>query len=212
MNQKIKFEVTGDNDLIRRLANMPSVFLLKILPPAIRAGAKPMVRGAKNQVYLGGAQKRTGLLKKSIGVKQYTNRNKGQVVGLVGARYGFRSEVTIPVRRHFRGGRSQIYSRTVMVDPANYSHLVEGGHRIAVGASGRSEKGVALSRTRTFRGGRQKFSEGTANVLEKTTVAPRPFLGPAFRLTKNVVQKEFTKKALDLVEVYENVTLPSPKG
>lgn len=209
MNQKIKFEVSGDKLLIQRLANTPKVFLGKILPPSIRAAAKPMVRAARNQVYLGGAQKRTGLLKKSLGMKQYTNRQRGQVVGIVGARHGFRSEVTVPVRRQFRGGRSHIYSRTFMADPANYAHLVEGGHRIAVGMSGRAEAGVKFSRTRRFRGGREKFYQGTATEHTKTMVTPRPFLRPAFMQTKTLAQKLFTKRALELVEVYENVT---PKG
>lgn len=208
MNQHIKFTVSGEKQLIMRLENTPKVFISKILPPAIRAGARPMVRAAKNQVYLGGAQKRTGLLKKSIGVKQYTNKKRGQVVGLVGARHGFKSEVTVPVRRHFRGGRSGIYSRTFTADPANYAHLVERGHRIAVGASGRAEKGVKFARVRRFRGGREKFYEGTATEHTKTMVAPRPFLGRAFKQTSKLAQKLFNQRALELVEVYENHVIP----
>lgn len=208
MNQKLKFTVSGEKLLIQRLANTPKVFLGKILPPSIRAACKPMVRAARNQVYLGGAQKRTGLLKKAIGVKQYTNRSKGQVVGIVGARHGFQSEVTVPVRRQFRGGRSHIYSRTFMADPANYAHLVEGGHRIAVGRSGHAEKGVKFSRTRRFRGGKEKFYEGTAIEHTKTMVTARPFLGPAFRQTYRLSEKIFNAKALELVEVYENHALP----
>lgn len=208
MNQKLKITVQGEHQLIKRLANMPKVFLGKIIPPAIRTACKPMVRAAKNQVYLGGAQKRTGLLKKAIGVKQYTNRKKQEVVGIVGARYGLRSEVTMPVRRTFIGARRTHYTRTFIADPANYAHLVEKGHRIAVGASGRSEKGVAFSRIRRFRGGKEKFYEGTASEHTKTTVAPRPFLRPAFLQTHKLAEKLFHKKALDLVEVYENSVIP----
>ena len=78
----------------------------KVLRPAVRAAAKPVVKAARQKV-----PKKTGALRKSLGTKVKTYTGSQSVVAIVGPRTGFRTVDD--------NGRAN--------DPARYGHLVELG-------------------------------------------------------------------------------------
>ena len=119
--------------------------------------AKPIATLAKAK-----APADTGALRKAIGslVRRYPT--KGVIIGLIGALRGYYKPSKRGARRVRKGE-----STKGAASPANYSHLVEYGHRMAVssgGAAARSNKG-------------KSFRKGT--LTETGYVLPRPFLAPA---------------------------------
>lgn len=105
--QNFKWALDGDKALMRKLAALakPSS-VRRVMRPSIRAGCSIVNKAAKAR-----APKRTGALKKSIGVKIKSMRN-GTIWGGVGPRLGY--EVTMP--------DGSIH------DPAMVGHMVELGH------------------------------------------------------------------------------------
>ena len=98
--------LTGHDRLIRILDGLGKD-ITKIVRPAVNAALTPINKAAKR-----GAPVDTGILKKSIGKKVKTYKRTGIVMGMVGARGGFR--ILEPGRND---GRERI--------PVFYHHLAE---------------------------------------------------------------------------------------
>jgi hypothetical protein len=152
----ITINLSGLAGLREGLAGLRPSAQSRILGGAMEKAAKPIVSLAKAK-----APKDTGALRASLGsvVRRYPE--KGQILGLVGALRGYYKPGKRGVRK-LRKGESPKGAAA----PANYSHLVENGHRMATatGTSGRANKG-------------KSFRKGT--LTETGYVLPRPFLAPA---------------------------------
>lgn len=161
----IDSNIAGAIGMLERLG--PEV-VNKVLPKACRAGATPQAKAAR--AFLRKVtKKRTGLLGRSLAIR--TVRKQGRVLAVVLPRKGF-------------GG---ITAQGKKVYPLKYSHLVELGHRIALGPSGRSENFFVLKHSR-----RNKFYGLPATV--GGFVKPRPFLKPAFDSTTVAALVQFAFK------------------
>lgn len=111
--QPVTVEVVGIAETMAALVDMEKQVRKKILKQAARKTMAPIAKSAKGRV-----PRRTGALRKSLGIKQKTYKN-GVVVTLVGARKGFDTTMTVKNRN----GESV----TVAVKPSRYAHLVEFG-------------------------------------------------------------------------------------
>jgi len=141
-------EMKVDTDQIKQLNRVLLEFgekdLQKGTLKAVKESMRPLVRTVQRNTPVG----ETAALARSIGEKVKQYRNKGVTVGVVGARTGFKRQIT-----GRRGSRRN-------VDPSNYLHLVELGHRIV---------------TRKVGGGNAGFVKGN------------PFLQRSLRQAKRVV-------------------------
>lgn len=147
------------------LRALPKDVQKRILAPAVKAACQPIEVAAKR---FARRSEDTGALRQSIAtkVKAYPT---GVVVGLVG-----------PRRDYFVRGRKvtafgAILGRKELRRPANYAHLVEFGHRIAVGGRLKREDG------------RGRAATGT----EGGFVPARPFIRPAVITTRAAQQAAF---------------------
>ena len=103
----IKGEITGLADVFRQLRNVDKKVRNRLLKKAIRAASKLVLTSAKAKVAV-----RTGLLRKSLGIKVKVYRKSGIVVGIVGPRTGYKGSGKDPDE-----------------NPTNIAHLVEKGRK-----------------------------------------------------------------------------------
>ncbi|MCC6797718.1 MAG: HK97 gp10 family phage protein [Candidatus Hydrogenedentes bacterium] len=122
-NSKLsRLVLTGDKELIAKLNGLGGRVYRKVVARASRKAFAPVAKDAKAK-----APKETGLLKKSMGVKQKRYPRAGRIITLVGPRTGFATDVTV---------NTPSGERTMRRDPVKYAHLVEYGtapHSIKIG-------------------------------------------------------------------------------
>lgn len=117
----IGMKLTGAAEIVQRLEGLESVTREKILRKAITTAIKPIEQHAKALAPVSHDPKLVpGLLRRSIGSIIKTYKNSGLVVGIVGPRTGYRTQLGERSR-----GRSA--GKAYYQDPANYAHLVEFG-------------------------------------------------------------------------------------
>jgi HK97 gp10 family phage protein len=148
----VSLEITGFEDLISALSQLKNTKARAACRAAISQASVPVSRSQKKLAPVDSRQTR-----KSIGRKIKTYRNSGTTVAIVGPRKGFKAEVT------------DKKGRKVLRNPTRYAHLVEGGHKIAIGGS--------LPRTGRKAPSKQGFAGGF--------VAPRPFVVPALEQNRS---------------------------
>lgn len=107
----------GDRELRRMLHRAPPEVLDRAIAPASRRAMTPVARTAKKRITQLRLHDRSGLLRKSIGVRAQRYRRAGIMWVGIGPRTGFRQVVTT------RTGR------IVLRDPVKYAHLIELGFR-----------------------------------------------------------------------------------
>jgi hypothetical protein len=119
-------------------------------------------------------------MKKSLGIRKLkTYKAQGRVVMYLGPRRGF--GITK------KNGKKH--------DPFYIAHLVEFGHRIAVGSSGRPEKGVKFRRTKY----QQITNPGGPTAKVGGVVQGKPFLRPAVDANKSEFNKQMVEKLRDVL-------------
>ncbi|QNN24337.1 hypothetical protein HED60_19355 [Planctomycetales bacterium ZRK34] len=98
----------GDRELLKTLKRIRDYnYLESGLYASVKAGAKPIIASAKAL-----APRRTGQLRRSIGVKTKAYTRNETVVGVIGPRSGF----------------ATVDDNGNRIDPNKYAHLVELGH------------------------------------------------------------------------------------
>ena len=107
----------GTKELRALLRKAPDAILDRAIAPATRRAMAPVSRTAKQRITQLRLHDRSGLLRKSIGVRAKRYRRKGTMWVGIGPRTGFRQMVTT------RTGR------VLLRDPIRYAHLVELGFR-----------------------------------------------------------------------------------
>lgn len=116
---RIKSEVVGVGTVQKELNGLAKRVKTSVLRKGMTAGLGPVLKTAKSKCPVRDPDPRykSGLLKKSLGKKVKQYRSGSIVVGMVGARHGFRRVTTTA-----DGGE-------VAQDPTKYDHLVEFGTR-----------------------------------------------------------------------------------
>ena len=155
-----KGELTGLDDVFRSFRGIKRNVRTRILRRAVSKAARLILKDAKARVAT-----RTGLLKKSLGIKVKTYRQSGVVVAIIGPRTGFKRHVTLP------DGTIEVENPTVI------AHLVEKGRQ------------AVFIKTAKI------LSNGTIFFGTKVAAVPaRPFLRPAFDANKsaaeNIIREE----------------------
>lgn len=107
----------GDRELRQLLKRTPPEVLARAITPATRRAMAPVARTAKKRLTRMRLHDRSGLLRKSIGVRSKRYHRDGTMWVGVGPRTGFRQIVTT------RTGR------TMLRNPVKYAHLIEFGFR-----------------------------------------------------------------------------------
>lgn len=106
-------QIKGVQNVVKSFDLLSGKQIRSILRKGVRAGAKPVVKKAKANLV---TSKRTGLLRKSLGIMSIRLSNdQKSMVGFMGPRKGKEQVVTLPS------------GRKVKVDPRRYAHLVELG-------------------------------------------------------------------------------------
>jgi hypothetical protein len=103
----IKSELTGLEDVLRNLRGVKASVRNRALRTGVTKVSRRMAAAAKAKV-----DKRTGLVKKSIGSKVKTYKNRAVVVGIIGPRTGFKQRVVLPD------------GSTEVEDPAKIAHFI----------------------------------------------------------------------------------------
>lgn len=104
MSAALSINVNGEREIVRALRKLDDRLVRRVMRKAVRAGANPIVRTARQNV-----PRSTGLLRKSLGTKVKTYNN-GTIVAIIGPRTGFKQLVNGKPR-----------------NPTKYAHLVEFG-------------------------------------------------------------------------------------
>ena len=188
--------VRGIDDLRAALRGIPQDIATEVLEEGVRAACQPILEAARQ---FAERSEDTGALKASLTMKTKAYPNNGKAVGLVG-----------PDRAYFVAGRKvgplgALHGGARR--PANYAHLVEYGHRIALGGSlrpqytlnlvetgGYSKNGKPLKRWK--RGSIKTRATGRAGGM----VAAKPFIRPAVittRLEQHAAFEAAIAKGLD---------------
>ena len=128
---------------LRLLKWLPEKLQQKVLRKAVGVASRKLAKAVRSGIPI-----RTGILKKSIGSKVKIYKKTGAVVGVIGARKGFRQQIGTYKQD---SGKSARYPHKkgdpVFANPVNYLHLVE----------------LGTFRTRAF-----KVLENTTNAMKPT--------------------------------------------
>lgn len=120
--------IVHDELLQRQLEQLPLAVVRQIVPKAVSKQLTPIVRAARQRLQAAGAVQ-TGLLAKSLGKKRKIYKRSGVIVGLVGARSGFKQQVRVRRATAREAWQTAKTTRAIYRNPVHYAHLVEGGTR-----------------------------------------------------------------------------------
>jgi len=113
-------DLTGDKAVLRALRDLPERPARRVLRSALAAGGRVMAKAARAK-----CPTETGTLKKSIGQRVWTSKDKRGVGVTVGPRKGFRRPVSRVGGKLKAGKRGAAGAK--QRDPVKYAHLVEFG-------------------------------------------------------------------------------------
>lgn len=220
-NRTVGISFQGDQVLMKKLESFKQSAVSKFARAASRKAMKPVTADIK-----AGAPKQSGILRKSIGVKQKTYKRSGTVATVSGPRTNIKGPVTIrieakpkPVRQRkkplsdaraalearaasLRAPRKRFVSRIVFRNPVKYAHLVEYGTKPhAIG------KGSLLRKT--LRKSDGLLQGGQAGGRHPGSNA-QPFVNPAYE--KNQYKMLRIYKAEMWNEIHRHATRPTPGG
>lgn len=126
---RAKAEVEGLRELVLALDHLKNAVRNRILRKAVGDGARIIAKAAKQKAPVRSKADAPSnitplkLLKKSIGSKVKVYRNSGKVVGIVGPRTGFKTQIGSRVRK----GKKSKPGDPIYENPTNVAHLLELG-------------------------------------------------------------------------------------
>jgi hypothetical protein len=181
-NRLPSITITGADGLIDLLRTLPEKQILPAVNKGMRAVGTKTIRDARMHLKKNHGLD-TGQLKKSLGVRKIqTYKAEGKVIMFLGPRGKFAIIHPKTKKKH---------------DPFYIAHLVEFGHRIAIGRSRGSEKNVAFARLRR---GVLKLGKGKTAAWTGGFVTGKPFLRPAVDANKNEFNKQMAEKIRAVME------------
>lgn len=181
---KGQFILSGLTDLSGFLKSLRPDHQVELITAAVEAASKPILSQARSNVSV-----RSGALKKSIGAIIRKYPKTGSVAAFIGSRRGSYAIATnIKTKKTGPTKLRQGEDSTQRITPANYSHLVEFGHRSVHGGgnlSGGREGPIkghwnSVNKNKSIRKG---------TLHETSYIAPKPFLIPAFESGKAFAQQ-----------------------
>ena len=175
----VSFKLKGADDLHRQFDKLGGTISRKIGKSAVGKAMKPVIKRAKNRTPVN-----TGLLKRSIGSKQYRHKKTGSIIAAVGARINIKeSKLT---RGALSGAATGVKQR-----PSLYHHLVEFGSTKTATWELKPDKAKALH----IGGGGYLAGEG---AFRAKAVHPgfrgQPHIARAFNPHKKAVTKLLMRK------------------
>jgi HK97 gp10 family phage protein len=131
MGDLVAMKLHGMDDVLRVLDYVPERVERKVIATAVMAGAGPILESMREN-----AKKHavTGLMAESIKARRTTRKHRGSALVVIGPTHmkrAFRRLKTGKLRGVGKKGvekRKAAGERIIYRDPANYAHLVEGGH------------------------------------------------------------------------------------
>jgi HK97 gp10 family phage protein len=170
---KCRVESRAIQSLMTKLAALDRKVARKAIRKGLNEAAKVVMWEAKALV-----PKRTGALRKSIGRKIWVKKGGAAVAAIIGPRKGFR-----------------VVYLGKPIDPVKYAHLVEFGRREVVAgvAKGKPTGKKALS---SGKSGGKLFGKRVRSV------APRPFMRPAWERNKTRVVGIVIKELVAGIKAY----------
>jgi len=176
---KGQFILSGVVDLSRFLRELKPSTQMAIIATSVEAASKPIVSQARSNVSV-----RSGALKKSIGAIIRKYPRTGSVAAFIGARRGSYAIATSLKTK--KTGLIKLHGSedsTQRITPANYSHLVEFGHR-SVHGGGNLSRGREGPIKGHWNSVNKNKSIRKGTLHETSYIAPKPFLMPAFESGK----------------------------
>ena len=156
--------VQGDRQIQAALRKLPDRLRELVIKSGVRSSMLPALNMAKRKV-----PERTGQLRDSLKrfVRSYPS---GVVAGFMGPSNDFK--ITIKTK----GGKTR------NIDPSNYAHLVEFGHRIVVGGA-------------VARKGKSNLTRNLRLLTGKVVgfVPPQPFMRDSFEASKGQMEASFKR-------------------
>jgi len=171
MTFKATLKLDGLEPLLAHLRELGTTKARSAMRRGLEVATTPVLQMARQLCPVDSAQ-----LRKSLGRRVKTYRGSGTTVVIIGPRQGFKAEVT------------DRYGRRRVRDPIRYAHLVEQGHRIAVGGSLQRKGGKVLGKPAPRRPGKHTGS-----------VPPHPFLVPALERNRDVVMNILRRHLEDVL-------------
>lgn len=180
---RITWEISGVTDLRAFLADLKPSTQAKIIAKTVEEASKPIIRMARDK-----APRKTGALKKALGSITRIYPQKGQIISFIGARRGYYVEAySIKTKRKIAiSAKPGQIDSSRRVSPANYSHLVEYGHRSVHGGGALPNYGAKVSGVWNSVNKGKSIRQGSLSAT--SFVAPRPFLRPAFEQGKQFAE------------------------
>lgn len=173
-SQNIQWVISGVSDLSAFVRELKPSAQARIIRKTLEDASAPIVRLAKQK-----APKKSGALRKSIGVVVRAYPAKGTVTGFIGARRGTYAEMkNIRTKRKTATLLKPGQNTMKRITPANYSHLVEYGHRSVHGGGTLPNFGERVPGVWNAKNKGRSQRKGTISAT--SFVPPRPFLRPAF--------------------------------
>ena len=166
-NSTLRFELHGTPQLEARLRSLRDNVADRVVVKAIRKAGEPIVVAAARNARRTDAKmgKRLGGLSKSMGIVVRNYRATHKVLGIIGPLHG---------KVYKRLGKKEV--------PALIAHLVEFGHRIAVGGT---LAPLAGSKRRSSRSKQTRIAGGGVG---RGFVQAQPFLRPAWDAERSAAQ------------------------
>lgn len=181
-NKLPSISIEGVPELTQWLTVIGEKQALSNAQKAMRSVGMKVIRDARKRLTKNHGMD-TGQLKKSLGVRAVkVIKGEGKVVMYIGPRGGFGIEHPIKKRPH---------------NPYYIAHLVEFGHRIAVGHSGSSQKDFVLPRFDKIKG-ETALPADKRLAKDAGFVKARPFLRPAVDANKSEFTKQMVAKLREL--------------
>lgn len=125
MPYKVSQSITGVEGVRAALLSLPKKIGRKLERKGVNNASKLLLRAVKGQVprraYISSnLTYEGGLMKKSLGRKVWVAKKSGVIVGMVGARVGYKQQIGVRVRGKKKG-------QPIYADPTKYLHLVNLG-------------------------------------------------------------------------------------
>lgn len=114
----VRVRLTGFRQIGKALDHLEKKSAKKVIRKGATKGIQVYTKALKDR-----APKQTGLLKKSIGSKVKSYRGGATVLGIAGARVGFRREVEVKIRN--KKGTRIVARKKEIRDPSKYAHITE---------------------------------------------------------------------------------------
>lgn len=177
---EFEIKTQGTSDLVNKMLSLSGEVVDNIIKKAFNKVGQDISKTAKSIV-----RKRSKALAKSLGYKRKIYQ-KTTIVLIIGPKKGSIVE--------YKGQK---------LNPAKYAHLVEYGHRIVPKGSGKTSREARANLTAARKQGsrlREGQALGKLASVTSGSVAPMPFLRPAYEQYKTKIEDTIKQSINDAID------------